>query len=238
MRRTISVNKVTYLIRGPKSANQLREQYQTFIGKYGNQLSFGRWLVERGKVYVKISVRRNSMRKNMLTIYVGEERGGRFKFTTDKDTLSPQIIRFSERVFPNMEAVKTEAAKLEDRGFKVCIDTQDCFYESPAEPKTVWVAVMEKSGKVVKLPAKLRDFRGELNLVQKISRLPGGASEGRVQVSEIGGGAIQEFYPSVFGLKIVPKKGHRRRWSWFAPGTKVSLQCQRGLSRQDGSKRG
>jgi len=70
----------------------------------------------------------------MITIYVGEERDGRTKFTTDRDCLSPQIIRFDERVFPNLEAVKTAAAKLEDRGFAVCIDTEDCFYETPDTP--------------------------------------------------------------------------------------------------------
>jgi hypothetical protein len=69
----------------------------------------------------------------MLTIFVGEQRNGRIKLTTDRDTLSPDVIRFSERVFPSMQEVKTAAAKLEDRGFRVCIDADDCFYETPAD---------------------------------------------------------------------------------------------------------
>lgn len=69
----------------------------------------------------------------MLTIFMGEQRGGRTKFTSDRDCLAPNIIRFEERVFPNMEAVKTVAAMLENRGFRVCIDTDDCFYETPED---------------------------------------------------------------------------------------------------------
>lgn len=67
----------------------------------------------------------------MITIYVGEQRGGRIKFTSDRDCLSPDIIRFDERVFANIEAVQDVAAKLEDRGFRVCIDTKYFFYETP-----------------------------------------------------------------------------------------------------------
>jgi len=69
----------------------------------------------------------------MVTLFVGEHRNGRVKFTSDRDCLSPDIIRFSERVFVDMEQVKTSAAKLEDRGFRVCIDTEDCFYETPED---------------------------------------------------------------------------------------------------------
>jgi len=69
----------------------------------------------------------------MITIFVGEQRGGRTKFTTDRDCLAPDIIRFSERVFPSMQDVKTATAKLEDRGLRVCIDTEDEFYETPVD---------------------------------------------------------------------------------------------------------
>ena len=69
----------------------------------------------------------------MITLFVGEQRNGRIKFTSDRDCLAPDIIRFSERVFPSMEDVKTSAAKLEDRGFRVCIDTEDEFYETPED---------------------------------------------------------------------------------------------------------
>ena len=69
----------------------------------------------------------------MITIYQGEQRNGRIKLTSDKDCLSPDIIRFTERVFVNMEQVKTTAAQFENRGFRVCIDTEDCFYETPED---------------------------------------------------------------------------------------------------------
>ena len=70
----------------------------------------------------------------MLTIFVGEHRNGRIKFTSDRDCLAPEIIRFTERVFPSLQDVKTAAAKLEDRGFRVCIDTEDCLYETGVRP--------------------------------------------------------------------------------------------------------
>jgi hypothetical protein len=69
----------------------------------------------------------------MITIFQGEQRNGRMKYTTDRDCLAPDVIRVTERVFPSMQDVKTVAAKLEDRGFRVCIDTEDCFYETPAD---------------------------------------------------------------------------------------------------------
>ena len=66
----------------------------------------------------------------MITIYVGQ-RGGRIKLTSDKDCLAPDVIRVTGRTFVNMEQVKTAAAGYENRGFRVCIDTEDCFYETP-----------------------------------------------------------------------------------------------------------
>jgi hypothetical protein len=69
----------------------------------------------------------------MLTIHQGEQKNGRIKLTTDKDCLPPDVFRYSLRVFASMEEVKTAAAKFEDRGFRVCIDTEDCFYETDAE---------------------------------------------------------------------------------------------------------
>jgi hypothetical protein len=69
----------------------------------------------------------------MITLYIGEQRNGRIKFTSDKDCLAPDIIRFTERVFPTMQDVKTAAAQFENRGFRVCIDTDDCFYETATD---------------------------------------------------------------------------------------------------------
>jgi len=68
----------------------------------------------------------------MLTIYQGEQRNGRVKLTTNRDCLAPDTIR-TERVFVDMQAVKTAAAQLEDRGFRVCIDTEDEFYVTPED---------------------------------------------------------------------------------------------------------
>lgn len=67
----------------------------------------------------------------MITIFQGEQRNGRVKFTTDRDCLAPDIIRFSERVLPDLAAVYAEAKALELRGFTVCIDTEKLFYETP-----------------------------------------------------------------------------------------------------------
>jgi hypothetical protein len=66
----------------------------------------------------------------MLTIFVGEQRNGRIKLTSDRDCLAPDIIRFSERVFVDLDHVKASASALEDRGFHVCVDTADYFYET------------------------------------------------------------------------------------------------------------
>jgi len=67
----------------------------------------------------------------VITVYIGEQRGGRVKLTTDRDCLSPDIIRFSERVFANEEDVIRSAKALESRGFRVCVDTLETFYETP-----------------------------------------------------------------------------------------------------------
>jgi hypothetical protein len=66
----------------------------------------------------------------MLTMFVGECRGGYVKITSDRDCLPPEIIRFDKRVFVDMEHVKTSVAKLEGRGFRVCVDTLEYFYET------------------------------------------------------------------------------------------------------------
>ncbi len=60
----------------------------------------------------------------MLTIYFGEQRDGRVKLTSDRDCLPPDIIRFSERVFPDYDSVLAVAEKMWLRGFTVCVDTE------------------------------------------------------------------------------------------------------------------
>lgn len=57
--------------------------------------------------------------------------------------------------------------------------------------------VVDDSGKEVALPALLKDFRGDKVKVLTISRLPFEGSTGRVDTVR------GEFYPTVFGLKIV-----------------------------------
>ena len=41
----------TYLIRGPYHSTDLHRLYRQFVSRYGQTLTFRRWLVERGKVY-------------------------------------------------------------------------------------------------------------------------------------------------------------------------------------------
>jgi hypothetical protein len=68
----------------------------------------------------------------MLTIYQGEQRNGRIKFTTDRDCLAPDLIRFEIRYFPCLTDLQSTAMQLEARGFRVCIDTEELFYETAA----------------------------------------------------------------------------------------------------------
>ena len=63
--RTITTNGVKYLIRGSWTEDELKSQFQTFKEKYPTSaLSFDRWLVERGKVYVKLP--KNANNSNIL----------------------------------------------------------------------------------------------------------------------------------------------------------------------------
>ncbi len=47
---TITVDGVKFLIRGFWTAQELKNQYDSFQAKYQSKLSFRQWLVERGKV--------------------------------------------------------------------------------------------------------------------------------------------------------------------------------------------
>lgn len=53
--RTITTANGAYMIRGNWSVKELQAQYAAFVEKFKSQMTFDRWLVERGKVYVKIS---------------------------------------------------------------------------------------------------------------------------------------------------------------------------------------
>jgi hypothetical protein len=53
--RTITENGITYRIRGPYTARQLRELWPKILEKYpGTKLTFARWLVGYGKVYNRV----------------------------------------------------------------------------------------------------------------------------------------------------------------------------------------
>ena len=66
----------------------------------------------------------------MQTIYVGESRGGYIKFTSDRDCLSADIVRFDERVVADDTHLAQVIAPFEGRGYQVCIDTETMFYET------------------------------------------------------------------------------------------------------------
>lgn len=65
-------------------------------------------------------------------------------------------------------------------------------------------AVVDKSGLEVHLPKLLTSFRGEKYLVLGISKVPGYGSGGKV-AARIDAETEIEFYPTVFGLSIVPR---------------------------------
>jgi len=66
----------------------------------------------------------------MLKIYKGEQRGGRIKFTSDRDCLPPDAIRVETSYYHNLEGLQNVAKIYERRGFVVCIDTEELFYET------------------------------------------------------------------------------------------------------------
>lgn len=59
----------------------------------------------------------------MFHCYIGEERNGRVTFTTDKDCLSPDIIRFDERVFASERDMLESANAFRNRGYVVSVNT-------------------------------------------------------------------------------------------------------------------
>ncbi len=57
MKRTITTENGTYMIRGNWSEKELRTQYASFVEKYRSAMTFDRWMVERGKVYIKLAAK-------------------------------------------------------------------------------------------------------------------------------------------------------------------------------------
>ena len=67
----------------------------------------------------------------MLHIVIGyQEKGKRYKFTSDRDCLSPEIDHFLERDMPDLATLKTVVANLETAGNRCCIDLAEYFYET------------------------------------------------------------------------------------------------------------
>lgn len=64
--------------------------------------------------------------------------------------------------------------------------------------------VHENTGDVVNVGDEIVSFRGELADFAGVVKLPEGASEGRIAVHWHEAGVRAYYYPSVFGLKILP----------------------------------
>lgn len=65
----------------------------------------------------------------MFHAYIGELRGGKVKITTDRDCLSPELIRFDERVFATENDMFACAMAFRGRGYQVSIDTETVFQD-------------------------------------------------------------------------------------------------------------
>ena len=62
-----------------------------------------------------------------------QRRSRRFKFSTDRDCLPPDIDYFCERQVEDLEVVKEACKLLEAWGFAVCVDLGEYFYETAKE---------------------------------------------------------------------------------------------------------
>ena len=69
------------------------------------------------------------MEMTMFHAYIGEQRDGKVKITTDRDCLSPQLIRFDERVFATERDMLDCAMAYRNRGYQVCVDTETVFQD-------------------------------------------------------------------------------------------------------------
>lgn len=63
--------------------------------------------------------------------------------------------------------------------------------------------VIDKDGNEVKEGDEIIDFRGDKAIFKEITKVPGGPSSGKIYVQNSEKGWEQEYYPSVFNLKIV-----------------------------------
>lgn len=74
----------------------------------------------------------------------------------------------------------------------------------PKYEPTVAKLIEDGTGEEIPPGAEVTDFRGEKTTFCYVSRLPGGASEGKIIVSDTPDDPLsgREFYPRVFGARI------------------------------------
>lgn len=60
----------------------------------------------------------------MITVYVGEQRGGIITIVSNRDCLPADVIRTSTRVFADYDSVLDTAEMYWRRGFQVYVDTE------------------------------------------------------------------------------------------------------------------
>lgn len=65
--------------------------------------------------------------------------------------------------------------------------------------------VVDKTGKEIKEGDEIVDFRGDKSIFRGITKVPGGASTGKIATQNPGSDWSQEYYPQVFNLKIVKR---------------------------------
>jgi hypothetical protein len=53
-RGVIAVGQERFLIRGASTPGDLDRQYRAFVKKFRSDMPFRKWLIERGKVYVRL----------------------------------------------------------------------------------------------------------------------------------------------------------------------------------------
>ena len=59
-----------------------------------------------------------------MIYHIGQEKGGRIKFTTDVDCLSPQIVKYTKKNFQNRGEVLLLAEQLWKQGHETCVDDE------------------------------------------------------------------------------------------------------------------
>jgi hypothetical protein len=72
-----------------------------------------------------------------MEYFIGKEKSGRIKFTTDLDCLSPQIVTFKKAQYDNDDDLINTIREIcrADREFQdtdICIDTEKTFLEGKA----------------------------------------------------------------------------------------------------------